>query len=118
KDLFNNLSIPLSGIGVIGIALMFSKFRRNTDIYETMGYSLYPEDCSPAVATYLVNSAINTTTIMATIFDLARKGYILIKDKGKYKKKTSNFKLKKLEKPVDSLLDHEKFLMEWLFDEM
>lgn len=118
KNLLNNISITIAGIGMVIIALIFSRLRRDVDIYDTMDYNLYPDDCTPAVATYLTSSVLNTTTIMATIFDLARKGYISIEDKGEYKNKTNNFELKKIEKPINSLLSHEVFLLDWLFDKI
>ncbi|CCQ97063.1 Membrane protein-like protein [[Clostridium] ultunense Esp] len=118
KSLFNNLSIIIAGIGVVAIAFIFSRLRRDIDIYDTIDHNLYPDDCTPAVATYLTNSGLNTTTIMATIFDLARKGHLSIEDKGEYEKKTNNFKLEKLEKSVNSLLSHESFLLDWLFNEI
>ncbi|MCF6464483.1 DUF2207 domain-containing protein [Clostridium sp. Cult2] len=118
RNLFNNLSIIIAGLGVVSVAFTFSRFRRNIDIYDTMDHNLYPEDCTPAVAAYLTNNALSTTTIMATIFDLSRKGYISIEDKGEYKRNINNFKLKKLEKSTNSLLDHERYLLEWLFYEI
>lgn len=118
KSLFNNLSIIIAGIGVVIIAFIFSKLRRDIDIYDTIDHNLYPDDCTPAVATYLTNSGLNTNTIMATIFDLARKGHLSIKDKGEYEKKINNFKLERLDKSVNSLLNHEKFLLDWLFNQI
>ncbi|HSH36563.1 DUF2207 domain-containing protein, partial [Schnuerera sp.] len=91
---------------------------RDIDIYETMDHNIYPDDCTPAVATYLTNSTVNNTAIMATIFDLARKGYISIEDKNDYKGKTNNFKLERLKKTANSLLAHEIFLLDWFFDEI
>ena len=117
KVLFNNLSILLAGIGIIAIYFIFSKLRRSIDIYD-MDKSLYPEDCTPAVASYLVRSVVDSTALLATIYDLARKGYLAIEDKGEYKRKINNFKLERLDKPTASLLDHENFLLEWLFDEI
>ena len=118
KNLLNNISITMAGIGMAIIALIFSRLRRDVDIYDTMNHNLYPDDCTPAVATYLTSSVLNTTTIIATIFDLARKDYISIEDKGGYKNKTNNFQLRKLGKPINSLLSHEIFLLDWLFDKI
>lgn len=118
KNLFNNISTIASGILIVIMAIVFYKFRRNTDIYETMDHNLYPDASSPAIATQLLNSSVSSTTLMATIFDLARKGFVSIDDEGEYKKKTNNFKLTRLDKSSASLLRHEQFLLEWLFDKI
>ncbi|WP_223378950.1 DUF2207 family protein [Schnuerera sp. xch1] len=118
KDLFNNISIILSGLLAVIIGFIFNKFRRNKNIYETIDTNLYQEYSSPAIAALLLNGTISSTSLIATIFNLARKGFIHIDDKGEYKKRTNNFKLTRLDKSTASLLKHEKYLLEWLFDEI
>jgi len=115
KSLFNNISIVISGILLISMAMVFIKFKRNINIYES--FNRYPnfDEVSPAVVSFLVNGSVSTKTLMATIFDLARRGFISIE--GEIKNKMDSFKLVRL-KGEGVLSDHEILLLKWLFDEM
>mgnify|MGYP001156490572 CR=1 FL=1 len=118
RNLFNNLSTLVAALGMAFIIFTFYRLRRNIDIHDYLADRFSPDDCTPAVAAYLNNSMLNSSSIMATIFDLARKGYISIEEKGEYKRNIKNFQLTRHEKSTDSLLEHEKYFIHWLFDEV
>lgn len=79
-----------------------------------------PEDCTPAIANYLVNLTVSTNSIIATILDLARKGYFEIQQTGEFDKKedTENIKFILKNKDFTYLLEHEKYFIHWLIDIM
>ncbi|NLY76918.1 MAG: DUF2207 domain-containing protein [Tissierellia bacterium] len=116
KVLFNNISKTLSGVLIVSLVMVIRKLRRNLDFYEGSMDSPYPDDTSPAEVSYLLNSTVSTPALMATIFDLARKGYISIEAEDT--KRINNFKLVRLKKDESELLEHERFLINWLFDKM
>lgn len=117
KSLFNNISIMASAALALVLFLAFNKYRRRPDIFERLDNKIYPDDNSPAVVSLVLNGYQLPTAFTATILDLARRGFISIEDLGKYKG-NNNFKLIKENKTTDKLLDHEKYLLTWLFDEM
>lgn len=133
KTGFNYISIALGGLQLIFIALFASKTRRELDIYRKSDYNIIPEDCTPAVASYLLYLNVGSNSIIATIFDLCRKGYLSIEGikedsdevSGKrfsFKKAfsnkddISNFKLTKIKEEDNKLLGHEKYFIGWLID--
>lgn len=118
KTILSSISVILSGLMAFVVAIVFNKYRRKVNIYEAMDNNPCPDDNSPAIIAKVLNGVISTQTLIATIFDLARRGFISIKDEGEYKKKLNNFKLTRVVKSSDSLLKHEKHLLEWLFDEI
>ncbi len=113
KTGFNYISIALGGLQLIFITLFASKTRRELNIYRKSDYNIIPEDCTPAVASYLVNLNISSNSIIATIFDLCRKGYLSIEG---IKDDISNFKLTKIKEVDNELLKHEKYFIGWLID--
>lgn len=115
KSTFNNIALIIGGAMVIVITFIMSSLKREINIYEKVDSSPLPDDCTPAVASYLLNYSLGSNAVMATILDLARKGYINIEDGGEYKKKTSNIILTKI-KEDGNLLSHEIFFINWLFN--
>jgi uncharacterized membrane protein len=115
KSIFNNVSIAYSGVLIVALAVAYSKLRRKVNIYE-LSYSKSYADDSPALVSLLVKGHISIQALMATIFDLARRGFISIEEDNK--KKIDSFKLIRMDKEEDRLSNHEKFLIEWLFDKI
>lgn len=114
KTIFNNISFISSIILAIFIFVLFKRYRRK-DIYKYMDNN-YIDDNTPAVASFVLYGSTNKSAFMATIFDLARKGYISFEDSEE--ENADNFKLTKFNKPTDNLLRHEKYLLKWLFEEI
>lgn len=115
KNIFNNVSIAYSGVLIVALAVAYSKLRRKENIYELSHIKSNTDD-SPALVSLLVRGHISIQALMATIFDLARRGFISIEEDNK--KKIDSFRLVRLDKKEDSLSNHEKLLLEWLFDKM
>ncbi len=120
KGLFGRISLIISTMGIIVFAVVLYLCRRKIDgsILERE-YSKIPEDCSPAVASYITGLHVNSNVFLATVLDLFNKGYIKLScqdDNVKVSKR--NFTIYKTRDADMSLLPHERYFMNWLFDEM
>jgi uncharacterized membrane protein len=116
KNTFNYISIILGGINTILLALAMISLRREVNIYEKVKSNPIPDDCTPAIASYLFSYSVNSNSIIATILDLSRKEYLQIEDGGKYKKKINNIIITKTKNEDGNLLAHERYFMNWIFD--
>lgn len=117
KSIFNNISILTIAAGAAISYIFFYKNRRDPSVFDNMN-SLYPEEISPAEIGLFMNSVIDARGLMATLFDLARREYITInelKTAGK-SSKDSEFEFIKLESTEGDLLEHESYLLNWLFN--
>ncbi|GAA0720828.1 DUF2207 domain-containing protein [Clostridium malenominatum] len=99
------------------------KYRREKFSEDYISYGL-PEECTPAVLGYFYNFAVNSNTILATILDLNRKGYLNLEEiggeensKGRKKSKTKIYKISRIRQDAE-LLEHERFFMNWIIDEV
>lgn len=119
--LFGNISVTVAAIEVlIGIFLAL-KTRRVRDLRGKEKYLDVPEDCTPAIATYIVSSAISSNTIIATILDLYRKGYIKIENGDEFTKKKEvlrEFTILKVKEEDSNLTAHERHFINWLIHEI
>lgn len=116
EDNFNKLSLILSGLGALFLAAIYRFTRRNPKIFRQME-DYNPEDISPAELNLFRNMTLSPRAISATIFDLASKGYLDIKDLSDEDKKL-DLELSRIEKSSRGLLDHESFFLDWLFNEI
>ncbi|NLY46960.1 MAG: DUF2207 domain-containing protein [Tissierella sp.] len=125
KSLFNNISIGLSAATLLILGFVLNKFRRKPDLFEKMD-SIYPDEISPAELSLFMNSVIVPRAYIATLLDLTRKGFItfeaIVSDKGSKKKSKiegpDNYIFTKNNTNLGSLMEHEKFFMEWFFNEI
>lgn len=115
KGIFNNISLFLAAIGALITGFSVNKLRRDVDIYDSMK-SPNPEDISPAELRLFYSSVVDSRSLMTTIFDLARRGYIDIDEIENEKKKKKDFLFSKTIRPRKDLLSHEEFLLHWLFN--
>lgn len=126
KTIFNYLSLIFSAITLLIIGFFSKRFKRNPKIFEKMS-SIYPESISPAELSIFMGHGINTRTLLASLFDLASREYLIMeeieidtgsKNKRKFtieKNLEKEFLFIKTSKSTIDLLDHERFLMDWLF---
>lgn len=121
KKVLNSISLIFWIIGLAIIAYLPRKFRRDPEIYNSMT-SLYPKDLSPAELNLFMYKAINSRGMIATLFDLARRGYLKIDEIenpiGKKKYREQDFLFIDTGKRDMELLDHESFILDWLFNEI
>lgn len=121
KGIFNKISIALIALGAIILGLFLKLTKRNPDIYNSMN-SLYPKDISPAELNLFMNQYVDTRGLLATIFDLARREYLEINeidaaaDNKKKSHKKEDFIFTRKNKTDGDLLEHEKYLIDWLFN--
>nr|WP_209661986.1 DUF2207 domain-containing protein [Acetoanaerobium pronyense] len=119
--LFGNIAGILSIAQILVFIFFIIKYRRTKDIHEQNKYLDVPEDCSPALATYITSTAIGSKTIISTIFDLYRKGYLEIKDTEGFKSKddaSEVFIITKINSDQENLLSHEIHFIDWLIEDM
>ncbi len=125
KNTFNNISLGVAALGVFIIGFLFNRFRSDLSIYENMD-SIYPKDISPAELSLFMNQVVNSRAILATLFDLARRGYIAVDEleiktqnkRRKIKAEEKDFIFIKNKEDVKKLLEHEEFLMNWIFNDI
>jgi len=110
-----------SSFGVVLFLIFLIHFRREKNIYQSeQPADAIPDDCTPAIAALLTNTMIGTNTILATMLDLMRKGYIKITgdDKSNLKSADQEFVITLVKKADNSLLNHERFFINWLIYEI
>lgn len=115
--LFGNIAVILSAVEVLIFIFLLTKYRRLRDIHEESRYSEVPDDNTPAVISYVTGTAISNNTIIATLLDLYRKGYIKINGGEEFKKRRKvlrDFTITKTKEEDNSLLSHEKHFIGWL----
>ncbi len=121
KALFGNIAIALSVVEIFIFIFFLIKYRRFKDVHEESRYLEIPDNNTPAVISYIAGVAISGDTIIATLLDLYRKGYIKIDDGGEIKERKKilrDFTITKTKEEDDNLLSHEKHFIGWLIDVM
>jgi uncharacterized membrane protein len=121
--ILGRISVWVSVFSLALFSLFLILFRREKNIYQNDEYDgrSIPEECSPAVAAYLTGTALSTNTIFATILDLVRRGYVIpekAEENPGSKKHKKDYNITKNREQDDSLLEHEKHFMNWLFHVM
>ena len=121
RRLLNKITIVLGSISVLVFAIVLYQCRRNIN-REILNREFrdIPEDCTPAVASYITGVFIGSNMIFATILDLFRKGYLRIsgEDEAFDALKNDNYVIHKTRAEDISLVGHERYFMHWLFHEI
>ncbi|ABW18906.1 membrane protein-like protein [Alkaliphilus oremlandii OhILAs] len=119
--LFGNISVTVAVIEVLIGIFLIVKTRRVSDLRDEEKYEDIPEDCTPAIANYITGSAISSNTIIATMLDLYRKGYIKIENGDELTKKKEvlrEFTILKVKEEDGNLKAHERYFIKWLIHEI
>lgn len=124
KNTLNILSLGLITLGALSAWISFNKFRRDPFIFQEIS-SLYPEEISPAELS-LFMGFISPRSYLATLFDLSRRGFISVEEvsierkKKRWQSESSDKDFQFTKKGTNSkdLLEHEIFLLDWLFNDM
>lgn len=111
KNILEQASLGASILGIFVLIMFMILFRRKIHDFPLKQSAKIPEDCTPAVASYLTNTLIGSNTIMATILDLFRKGYLKIEGE-------KDFIITKVKEVDENLLSHEKHFIHWFIDLM
>jgi uncharacterized membrane protein len=115
------ISIITSILGIMLFIIFLILFRRQIDHRQTGDYTKVPEECTPAIASLLTSTLIQTNTIFATMLDLCRKGYLVLKaDKEEQNIDINDDKFTITQsKPLDNgLLNHERHFIHWFINEI
>ncbi|MDZ7318535.1 MAG: DUF2207 domain-containing protein [candidate division KSB1 bacterium] len=134
REQHQSLALSTSMIlAVIGFAVLMWLYSRFGQPYAIPGQgrivSEIPQDLSPAVANYLhSNGQMGAGALIATIFDLARRGYLQLQETiqekkilfGKYRKKIYTLQLMKdnYERDRNDLSAHEREMVDFLFADL
>ncbi|WP_195837988.1 DUF2207 domain-containing protein [Tissierella pigra] len=117
KTLFGNISLIFTALEVAIIGFVFNKFRRNIDSNSSY-FSL--NDITPAELRLFFQNIIDSRSLMTTIFDLARKGFLTVEEietsQKSSKKKKKDFLFRKTKNSDFDLTSHEKYIFNWLFN--
>lgn len=121
RHLLNQISFITGIANILAFIAMLYLCRRKADRKILTGeYREIPEDCTPAVASYITGINPDSNIFFATILDLFSKGYLIIspEDENTDVSLNTNFIICKTREADKSLLSHERYFMDWLFDDM
>ena len=113
QNTFKNISIIAAGLAALLLSFLFHKFKRSVDIFRDYP-SMSPEEISPGELRLFISQVSDARSLIATIFDLARRDYISIQLGKDLKKNRNEFIITK-NKAGNDLLSHEIYLLDWLF---
>jgi uncharacterized membrane protein len=118
KAIFGNISLIVSALGVAIAAFIFNKFRRNID--NSADFSL--DDITPAELRLFFCQVQDSRSLMTTIFDLARRGFLTIEEittsQKNSKRKKKDFLFTKTIGSDFDLSSHEKYFFDWIFNDI
>jgi len=120
KELFNRISVIICGINISVFLVILYMCRRKVDRKALIKECReIPEDCTPAVASYIAGLNVNSNVFLATILDLFSKGYVKIsKQQNNAVVTKKHFTIYKNRNIDTALLTHERYFMTWLFDDL
>jgi len=119
----------LSGLSLLGVGIgylwMVTRRHRDPEIEGVFCEEQPPEDIPPAWVEMLIkkSSSISPDAVVASILELAEKGYLKIQEEevkskglfGRWSRDRSDFKIILTDKPEDPDLSRDtKFLLDWL----
>lgn len=120
-NILEQISIIVSILGLIVFILFLILFRRQIDYRQSGDYTKIPEDCTPAIASLLTSTLIQTNTIFATMLDLCRKEFLILRadsEEQNFDINEDKFTIAQI-KPADSkLLNHERHFIHWFINEI
>jgi uncharacterized membrane protein YgcG len=105
--------------GPVGVYSLWRKRGRDPDIGPVPEYLAEPPaELPPAVAGTLVDERADLQDVMATLVDLARRGYLVMeeeREKGLLGTTTTAFTFERTDKPDDDLRPYERLMLERVF---
>ncbi len=123
------VAIPLALLVVILWTWLYRRYRNKPVLKEKPGaFSILPDKERPAMVNYLLNGTfVNSHALISTIFDLAHRDFITIKESEKKEKPLFGkprprlyfvLNREKMEQDASALLPYEKKLIRFLFEEL
>ncbi len=114
-------------LGLAGLAMWFMLFRSHGKPYDVKSRAVpgdIPSDHAPAIVSYLVfNRNVGATAIVATLLDLANRGYLEIEETTEEKKrwfggtkKETDYRFFTGQKSISELEAYEKDLLDFLLN--
>lgn len=117
KSTFNNISIMLSISILAALVYIFNKLKRNKANLSGE-CNIYSEISTPAMLSILYYNTLDFKSILATLLDLNKKGYIEVNEIGELSEKTKDYLIQRIKENTDELEEHEVFFINWIFGEM
>lgn len=123
------IAIPLALVVVVLWTWLYRRYRNKPVLSEKPGaFSILPDKERPAMVNYLLNGTfVNSHALISTIFDLAYRDFITIKESEKKEKPLFGkprprlyfvLNREKMEQDASALLPYEKKLIRFLFEEL
>ncbi|WP_097026396.1 DUF2207 domain-containing protein [Clostridium peptidivorans] len=117
KNTFNNISLILSIAILAALFYIFNKLKRNK-IDLSRDYNISPKISTPAMLSILYYNTLDFKSILATLLDLNKKGYIEVNEIGEVDEKTKDYLMQRIKENTEELEKHEVFFMNWIFGEI
>ncbi len=123
KKLFPiSIVLALAGLGIW--FLYFNRFGRPLPVVSRTVRGELPSDHSPAVLAYLMNRTVSGPAMVATLMDLANRGFLQIHEtvvdkKGWFgkTKEEIDYRFDVVAKPLDELVPYERELLQFMLNE-
>ena len=124
------INLLLTGLGIFVFIMIYQRYGKAHPVpFRGRISSDIPENISPAMANFIFTAGqLNASAILATLIDLASRGFLQIKEEVLHKKfLTFNYQKKqyrlilnreKFEKEHSQLLPHEENLLSFLFNDL
>lgn len=114
KNSFNNVSVILSIVILAVMFYTFSKLKRNK-VNLSEEYNISPKISTPAMLSILYYNTLDFKSILASLLDLNKKGYIEVNEIAEEDEKTKDYLIQRLKENTEGLEEHEVFFMNWIF---
>lgn len=124
------LSVILAVAGILGLMVIYNRYGKPFSVRRASRFSSdIPSDVSPAVASYVHYAGqIGSNAIVATLFDLARRGFITVHENieqkrslfGPYQRKKYQVRLNSayFDQHRDELAEYERDMIDFIFHEI
>ena len=114
------MALGLVPVGLLAWLLAYRRYGRPHDIHAHAAPGEIPSDHPPALVTYLMSRNIGGSAIVATLLDLAHRGYLEIRETVETRngffgeKRQGDYRFDRTATPLDGLALFERDLLEFL----
>lgn len=114
---FRVINLSVFALALFAFAYALVKCKRNLGRNSESADTDLEQVCTPAMASLLTHNFGGINAVFASILDLFRKGYISLDKEQEELNVYDNkaFVIRKHKEADSHLLEHEKYMMEWLF---
>lgn len=117
KSRFNSISVIISIAILIAMGYIFGRLRRRK-IDFTEEYNISPKISTPAVLSMFYYNTLDFKSMLGTLLDLNKKGYIEVNEIGEMEEDKKDYLMCRIKEDTEGLEEHEVFFMDWIFREI